>query len=390
LNTAGQDYDLHAGNLTNNPAPLGVRTVPLVSFSGTQSSYTNPWNGTHQFNFACKHTGQLFFPATNGSTVTTANTTPSNSSVEHYEPLENFLGDIANNTQSAYCVITPDQYNDGHTALSSAFTYHGTTYTAGSDIERIAQLDNFCSIIVPQIQASANYTAGHTAIVIWTDETEGTPQDDFYHTLTEIVLSPYCKGNAYSSNLNYTHSSDVATMQELFGVVGNTPTGYLNDAANYSNPSSGTPVTYNGSNGFPGQVASGQPFPGFGTGTAQDLSDLFTPGAIPSGLPGLSLTASGYAFNRHTNADSQTVTITNVLSQAITGNIYLVVSNLSSNTTLNNASGTTVNNSPGSPYVTVANGLAAGASVTVTLQFAAPASGVISDELGTLVTTVAP
>jgi hypothetical protein len=49
-----------------------------------------------------------------------------------------------------------------------------------------------------------------------------------------------------------------------------------------------------------------------------------------------------------------------------------------------------VNNSPGSPYVTVANGLAAGASVTVTLQFAAPASGVISDELGTLVTTVAP
>jgi hypothetical protein len=394
LNSNGLDFNTNTtsggATLTNNIAPLGTRTVPLVSFSGNSTTYTNEYNGTHQYNFAVKHTGSLFFPATNGSTVTTANTSATNIEISHYAPLEQLTTDLNNNTVAAYNVITPDQYNDGHTALNTSFTYHSTTYTAGSDLERIAQMDNFCAIVVPQIMASANYTAGHTAIVIWTDETEGTPQDDFYHTLTEIVVSPYCKGNAYAGNLNYTHSSDIATMQELFGVVGNTPTGYLNDAANFSNPSSGTPVTYNGSNGFPGQTASGQPFPGFGTGTAQDLSDMFTPGTVPSGLPGLSLTASGYAFNRHTNKDSQTVTITNVLSQAISGNIYLVLGNLSSNTSLSNASGTTVNNSPGSPYVTVASGLAAGASVTVTLQFAAPGSGVISDEMGTLVTTATP
>jgi hypothetical protein len=394
LNSNGLDFDANTtsggATLTNNVSPLGTRTVPLVSFSGNSATYTNEYNGTHQYNFAVKHTGSLFFPATNGSTVTTANTSATNVEISHYAPLEQLTTDLNNNTLAAYNVITPDQYNDGHTALNTSFTYHGTTYTGGSDIERIAQLDNFCSIVVPQIQASANYTAGHTAIVIWTDETEGTPQDDFYHTLTEIVISPYSKGNAYASNPNYTHSSDLATMQEIFGVVGNTPTGYLNDAANYSNPSSGTPVNYNGSNGFAGQTASGQPFPGFGTGTAQDLSDLFTAGTIPSGLPGLSIAESGYAFNRHTNKDSQTVTITNVLSQAITGNIYLVLSNLSSNTSLSNASGTTVNNSPGSPYVTVSSGLAAGASVTVTLQFAAPTTGVISDELGTLVTTSTP
>jgi hypothetical protein len=391
-NASGQDFDSAlTGNLTNTVAPSGVRTMPLVSFSGNVSTYTNEYNHTHQYNFAVKHTGSLFFPATNGSTVSTPNTSPTNLELSHYAPLEQLTTDLNNNTVAAYNVITPDQFNDGHTALSSAFTYNGTTYAAGSDLARLAQLDNFCSIVVPQIQASANYQAGHTAIVIWTDETEGSPQDDYYHTLAEIVVSPLAKGNAYASTLNYTHSSDLATMQEIFGVVGNTATGYLNDAANFSNATSGTPVNYDGTHGFAGQTPVGQPFPGFGTGTAQDMSDLFVAGTIPSGLPGLSLTASGYAFNRHTNTDSQTVTVTNVLSQAISGPIYLVLGNLSANTHLNNASGTTVNNAAGSPYITVSsNGLASGASVTVSLQFAAPTSGAITDQMDTLVTTGTP
>ena len=179
LNSNGLDFNTNTtsggATLTNNVAPLGTRTVPLVSFSGNSTTYTNEYNGTHQYNFAVKHTGSLFFPATNGSTVTTANTSATNIEISHYAPLEQLTTDLNNNTVAAYNVITPDQYNDGHTALATSFTYHGTTYTAGADIERIAQMDNFCSIVVPQIQASANYAAGHTAIVIWTDETEGTP-----------------------------------------------------------------------------------------------------------------------------------------------------------------------------------------------------------------------
>jgi hypothetical protein len=394
-NTAGQDYNTAGGNLTTTIAPIGMRTVPFVSFSGSNASYTNEYNHSHQWNFATKHTGSLFFPATNGSTATVANTSATNVEISHYAPLEQLSSDLANNTVAAYNVITPDQYNDGHTALSGTFVYTGTGggmgYAGGSDLARLAQMDNFCSILVPEIESSPVYQAGHAAIVLWTDETEGSPQDDYYHTLLEMVISPYAKGNAYASNVNYTHSSDVATMQELFGVVANTPTGYLNDAANYSNATSGTPVTYDGTHGFAGQTPVGQPFPGFGTSTAQDLSDLFVSGAFPTSLPGLTLTASGYAFNRHTSTDSQTVTVTNVLSQAITGPIYLVLGNLSSNTHLNNATGTTVNNAPGSPYITVSsNGLAAGASTTVSLQFAAPTSGAISDQLGTLITSGQP
>ena len=388
LNSNGQDYNVSSGSLTNNISPLGTRTVPLVSFSGSQATYTNPYNGTHEFNFACKHTGQLFFPATNGSTTTTANTSPSNVAVYHYAPLEQLASDLANNTQAQYCVITPDQYNDGHTALPKEnFTYKGTTYTANTDLERIAQMDSFCSIVVPEIMNSPVYQNGHAAIVIWTDETEGSPQDDYYHTLTEIVISPYSKGNAYNSALNYTHSSDIATMQEIFGVVANTSTGYLNDAANPSNATqSGTTAIVNTGQGL--QIATGQPFWGFGTGTALDLSDLFVPNTIPSSLPGLTLTPSGFAFNRKTNTYTQTVTVTNVLSQAISSPIYLVVGG--SNTTLKNSAGTTSTFVAGSPYVSVSpSGLAAGASTTVTLQFA-PAAGAITETLSTAVTAGTP
>jgi hypothetical protein len=148
-------------------------------------------------------------------------------------------------------------------------------------------------------------------------------------------------------------------------------------------------VTVNTGQGL--QVATGQPFFGFGTGTAQDLSDLFVPGTIPANLPGLALTPSGYVFNRKTNTNSQTVTVTNTLSTAITSPIYLVIGNLSSNTHLNNGAGTTATNFPGSPYVSVSpSGLAPGASVTVSLQFAAPTGGVITDTLEAIVTSGTP
>ena len=54
------------------------------------------------------------------------------------------------------------------------------------------------------------------AIVLWWDETEGGDGPD--RTIPEIVISPNAKGNAYTNNILYTHSSDLLTMQELFNV----------------------------------------------------------------------------------------------------------------------------------------------------------------------------
>lgn len=83
---------------------------------------------------------------------------------------------------------------------------------------------------------ASNAYKNHGVIILWWDESEsdgvpGDNADDFNHTL----------GVPYASPVNYTHSSDLRTMQEIFDVGP-----FLGDAAN-----------------------------------ANDLSDLFEPGSIP-------------------------------------------------------------------------------------------------------------
>jgi hypothetical protein len=99
------------------------------------------------------------------------------------------------------------------------------------------------------IMASKAYKNGG-AIILWWDETEsdGAATDnpnDFNHTLGEIIISSRAHSNVSgvpcASPVNLSHSSDLRTMQLIFGVGP-----FLNDAAN-----------------------------------ANDLSDLFGPGAIP-------------------------------------------------------------------------------------------------------------
>src|SRR5262249_51561080 len=86
----------------------------------------------------------------------------------------------------------------------------------------------------------------------------------------------------------------------------------------------------------------------------------------------MSVTRGGYVLNRRTNQITQQVTLKNVSAQTVSGPIYLVLDALSGNTTLANSAGTT----GGAPYVVVSAGsLAPGASVSVTLLFANPASG---------------
>ena len=204
-----EDIDLTSDK--SEVLPQNQWTVPLQRFSGRLDTYTNPYNGSHQYDFATKHNGTLFFTDTNGGN----DPTPSNRQVSHYAPLQQLQKDLDNNTVARYNYITPDQFNDMHTALTDGFTYNGVHYT--SEQAAIAQGDNFLSIIIPQIMASKAYK-DNGAIVIWYDESEGTNQNDFSHTLPEIVISPLAKGNAYNSTLNYTHSSDLKSMQELFGV----------------------------------------------------------------------------------------------------------------------------------------------------------------------------
>jgi phosphatidylinositol-3-phosphatase len=240
-----------ANSLTSAVAPQNQWNVPTSSFSGTNAAYTNTYNGSHQYNFAVKHDGQLFFTATNGGTATAPNTSPSNPETKFYASLQQLSTDLTNNTVAKYNWITPDQYNDMHSALNTDFTYNGVTYAAGSDEEQIALGDNFLSQIVPMIEASQAFK-NNGEIVIWNDETEGdtSANSTAGYTSMEIVISPLAKGDAYHNNILYTHSSDLVTLQNIFGVAGGGAGGYLG-----------------------------------GAGGANSLADLFKAGVIPSAIP---------------------------------------------------------------------------------------------------------
>ncbi len=248
-----EDTDLltnSSGQLTSVVAPQSQWTVPLTNNSGTSASYINAYNGSNQYNFATKHDGTLFYTQTNGN----GDATTSNPEVSHYAPLQQLTNDLSLGTVGKYNLISPDQYNDAHTSLTGGFTYQGVHYTG--DSSNIAQGDHFLSILIPQIEASQSYK-NNGAIMIWWDETEGG--DSSAYTLDETLISPLAKGNAYQSTLDYTHSSDVKTLQEIFGVQA-PGGGFLGDA--------NTPGT-------------------------NDFSDMFVPGAIPGApVPEASTTVS--------------------------------------------------------------------------------------------------
>ena len=249
--TSGTVNQPGANSLTSAVASKTQFTVPTTSFSGTSSSYVNPYNGSNQYNYAAKHNPQVFFTATNGGTATAPDTSPSNPEAQFYAPLQQLHTDLDNNTVARFNWITPDQFNDMHSALNTDFTYNGMTFAAGTDQEAVALGDNFLSIIIPEIEASQAFK-DNGEIVIWNDETEG--DQDVQSTAgfegSEIIISPLAKGNAFTNTTLYTHASDLATLQEIFGVAGGGAGGFLGGAAG-----------------------------------ATDLSGLFVAGAIPSSIP---------------------------------------------------------------------------------------------------------
>jgi hypothetical protein len=245
-----EDTDLVTSNskLINLPLPENQWTVPLVSLSGVfgPGNYLNAFNDSIQYNYAPKHNPMVFFADTNGGN----NLTTSNPLAQNYAPLQQLAFDLADDRVADYNWITPDQFNDMHSGLTGGFA--GLT----GDASNIKSGDNTLSRLVPLIMASRAYQDGG-AIILWWDESESDGEssdnpDDFNHTIGEIVISnlahPNENGLPYASGINYTHSSDLRTMQNIFHVSTHAKTSpYLGDAAN-----------------------------------ANDLSDLFAPGVIPT------------------------------------------------------------------------------------------------------------
>jgi len=224
---------------TNTPLPQSSSTVPLYSHSGTYTG-VNQYNYSNQYNYAAKHNPMVYFADTNGG----CNITTSNPLRLNYAPLQQLALDLANNTVADYNWITPDQYNDQHSTLAGGYGQYPNSPST-SDFANIAQGDNFLARIVPLIMASDAYQ-DHGLIVLWWDESEGG--DDPSRTLPFIIIAQdvhkNVNGKPYSNTIQYSHSSFLRTMQEIFNV---------------------NPPRY--------------PWLG-AAATAADLSDLFKPGAF--------------------------------------------------------------------------------------------------------------
>ena len=214
-----EDIDLTPDGtaLDNVVLPPSQWTSPIVSFSGNFVHGTNQFNGSTQYNYAVKHNPQAFFTDSNGGD----DTTTANVRRLQFAPLQQLFTDLSNNSVARYNWITPDQFNDQHTALKNGF--NGLT----GDAANIAQGDNFLQMIIPVIMASKAYN-DHGAIIIWWDEAEqdgvsGDNPDDLTHTIGEIVISPDAHPNVggvpFASDVFLTHSSDLRTMQEIFHVT---------------------------------------------------------------------------------------------------------------------------------------------------------------------------
>ena len=230
-----EDIDLatnSSGQLVNLPLPENLWTVPLVGIRGKfgPGNYLNVYNNSIQYDYKPKHNPPVFFNDTNGGD----NRNASNPLSKNYAPLQQLSFDLAQNHVADYNWITPDQYNEMHSRLAEGFA--GLT----DDASQIRAGDNALSRLVPLIMSSNAYKDGGV-IILWWDESEedgepGDNPDDFRHTIPEIVISPLAHPNEnglpYASSINYSHSSDLRTMQEIFHVKATGSSPYLGDAAN--------------------------------------------------------------------------------------------------------------------------------------------------------------
>jgi hypothetical protein len=336
----------------NYQEDVQLSVSPTNSASGTNGP-VNPYYGTTQFNYAVKHNPMAFF---------------SDSAIANVFPLDQLFADLADGAVGKYNWITPNQFDDAHSALTGGFTYQGVHYTG--DQASIAQGDNFLSQVIPQIMASKAYK-DNGAIIIWWDETEGGDTSSF--TIPEILISPLAKGNAFASTVLMSHSSDIKTIEEIFTL-----------------PSINNPIPVTETNIFGGYN---------NVATVNDLSDLFMPGVIPP-PPDLTATSGALFPGFRPQHVLQTVRITNNGNTPVPAPLFLVLDNLSTNATLVNSGGTTAVLAPlGSPFVSVPIGdndadlddtLRPQESRTVTLEFLDPGAGAVTYNARVLNVTPAP
>lgn len=154
--------------------------------------------------YAAKHNPMVYF-----DDVTDNRDPQSAYCIAHERPFSELAADLENNTVAQYNFITPNLCNDMHDSVGCP------------TLDQVKNGDTWLSEQVPLILASSAYQQGGVLLITW-DES-----DDDDQPIGMIVLSPLAKGGGYSNSIDYTHSSTLRTIQEIFNVKP-----FLGDAAN--------------------------------------------------------------------------------------------------------------------------------------------------------------
>ena len=162
-------------------------------------------------------------PATGASAVEWAESMPSNCAlngsgdfVENHAPFRYytatqatlcpsysrpFSATPADQLAARFNLIIPNKVHDMHLVPNTTIS------------QRIQNGDNWAKTYLPALLSSAQYQAGHTAIIITWDEGNG---NDF--TVPLIVITPYTKAGGISTTA-YDHYSTLKGIEEMLGVT---------------------------------------------------------------------------------------------------------------------------------------------------------------------------
>ncbi len=183
--------------------------VTLLSNAGLSwKSYQEDISGTDcpltgSGSYAPKHNPMVFF-----DDVTNTNDPNSPKCISHIRSYTELATDLQQNTEPNYSFITPNLCDDMHDSCAPLN-------------DPVKQGDTWLAQNLPTILTSQAYMNGGIVFITW-DEGEGGDGP-----IGMIVLSNNAKGSGYSNSIQYTHSSTLRTLEEIFGV-----TPLLGDAAN--------------------------------------------------------------------------------------------------------------------------------------------------------------
>ena len=163
-----------------------------IKWRSYQESMGTACNLTDASPYATKHDPFLYFVDMQASAMC----------ADHNVDFSQFAGDLATNDYR-YMWITPNLTDDGHDPANDPVTALKTS-------------DTWLQQHVPAILASEGFTSGGILFITW-DESEARNGDD-PDKIPMIILSPRVKQAGMTSGTAYTHSSYLATVEDLLGL----------------------------------------------------------------------------------------------------------------------------------------------------------------------------